>query len=84
MIFAGEHFVQVEPRECGRLQLCASVRVLPAPEPYLFGVRNAGAELVRLSQAEQVLAVATQVHPTHSPTSVDSFAKAEAVGTDPC
>lgn len=42
------------------VQLCESIRVLPAQEPHLSGVRDVGAESVRLHQAEQVQPAATQ------------------------
>lgn len=46
--------------------------MLSAPKPHLLGFRNAGAELVRLSQAKQILAIASQIHSTHSSTSLNS------------
>lgn len=58
--------VPTQPGECRRVQLCAGLRVLPAQEPHLSGLRDAGAEPLRLPQAEQVLATPPQVHTAHS------------------
>jgi hypothetical protein len=58
----------LQPGECGRVQLCAGVRVLHAQEPHLPRLRDAGAEPLRLPQAEQVPAPPSQVHPAnHTP-----------------
>jgi hypothetical protein len=60
--------VLLQPGECGRVQLCARVRVLHAQEPHLPRLRDAGAEPLRLPQAEQVPAPPSQVHPAnHTP-----------------
>ena len=58
----GFHLSSAQPGERGRVQLCSCPRVFPAQEPHMSGVRDARTELVRLSQAEQVLAAASQVH----------------------
>ena len=57
-----KHPVAARPRERGRVQSGARLRGLPAQAPHVSRVRDAGAEPVRLSQAEQVLASAAQVH----------------------
>lgn len=56
--------VPTEPGKCRRVQLCPGAGVLPAQEPHLPGVRDVGTESVRLPEAEQILAAATQVHST--------------------
>lgn len=39
--------------------------MLPAQEPHLSGVRDAGAEPLRLPQTEQVQSVAAEIHQAH-------------------
>ena len=57
-----EHFVAFEPGECRRVQLRPRLRVLHPQEPHLSRFRDARAKLVRLPQAQQVSASASQVH----------------------
>lgn len=61
----------------GRVQLRPRVRVLPAPLAHVPRVRDAGAELVRLPQAEQVLAAAAQVHPPDTAAGAHSAAQTQ-------
>lgn len=54
--------VPAQSGECRRVQLCPGAGVLPAQKSHLPGVRDAGAEPVRLPEAEQILPVASEVH----------------------
>ena len=56
------HSVPSWPGERRRVQLGARLRGLSAQVSHVSGLRDARAELVRLSEAEQVLASAAQVH----------------------
>ena len=69
--FLGEHPATPEPGERGRVQLCARVRVLQPQEPHLPRLRDAGAEPLRLPQAEQVPAHPAQVHQANHPAGKD-------------
>ena len=65
---SGEHPVAALARERRRVQLHPRLRVFPAQEPHVPGLRAARAEPLRLSQAEQVQPASAQVHPTHHAT----------------
>lgn len=61
----GVYFVASLPGKCRWVQLCAGVRMFPAQESHVPRVWDVGTELVRLSQAEQVLAAPSQVYSSH-------------------
>lgn len=77
-MLSGVHPIALVARVGGRVQLRARVRVLPAPLAHVSRVRDAGAELVRLPQTEQVLAAAAQVHPPH--TAAGAYRTTQAQG----
>lgn len=54
-----------ERRERGRAQRGARSGVLSAPQSHLLGLRNAGAEPLRLPQAEQIQPAASENHQAH-------------------
>ena len=58
------HFI-LQPRKCGRIQLCSSVRVLHAQKPHVPRFRDVGAESIRFPQAKQVPAASPQIHQTY-------------------
>ena len=77
-----EHPLPLEPGKCGRVQLRARLRVLHPQEPHLPRVRDARAEPLRLSQAQQVPAPPPQVHQAHHPAGSHSSAQAETARAD--
>ena len=73
----GEHTDTAVARKCRRVQLRARVRVLQPQVAHVPGVWDAGAEPLRLPQAEQVLAPAPQVHQADIAASADCAGEAQ-------
>ena len=59
------NFFILQPRKCGRIQLCSSVRVLHAQKPHMSRFWDVGAESIRFPQAKQVPASSPQIHQTY-------------------
>lgn len=76
-LFAGLHPVSTQSGKCGRVQFCTRFRVLPAQVSHLLGIRNVGAEPLRLSKAEQIFAPTSQIHQADTPASAHRVTKIE-------
>ncbi|KAG5830153.1 hypothetical protein ANANG_G00316420, partial [Anguilla anguilla] len=79
----GGHPGAAERRVRRRPQLRARLRVLPARGPHLPGVRDAGAEPLRLPQAEQVQPAAPALHPARAAAGGRRPAQAQGPGPHP-
>lgn len=84
LLLAGEYPQQAEHGKCRWVQLCPLVRVFPAQESHVPCVWDAGAEPLRLPEAQQVQPSDAQVHPANPAAGRHRANEAEEPGADPC
>lgn len=78
------HIVPPQPGECGRVQFCPCVWVLPTQVPHMPRLWDAWAKSLRFSQTQQIQPTTLEVHTTNSSASPYGVAQIEAAGSDSC